>query len=559
MIDWLEIRHFAIAASVEIELEKGFSAVTGETGSGKSLMVDAVAVLLGARADNSMIQLGQDSAEIQCSFSLPAEHPVFLWLQEHDLRSQNELLLRRIIRRDKPSRGYINGVSVNISMLRELGVKLVDIHGQHEHHSLIRRPVQQALLDEAAGNQPALVKLGTCYDALSSLQRQMQKITSEQNATQERIDLLKFQLAELDQLNPLPEEWQQLERQQRRLQHHQELVTGCQSIVERLDQDDQGNINGELNKLIIQLRQLERYDTELGSVALLIEEAMVNTEEAARQLRDRYQSSEIHGSELEQVEQRFSSFHELSRKHRVQPQYLAEHNETLRRELDGLSNPDAELERLAQLIEKEQKKYHELCATISRARTKSSGKLKKQITVAMQELGMEGGRFDISLTPLPAGQISRFGNETVEFMVTANPGLPVQPLSKIASGGELSRISLAIQVILSSAAMIPTLVFDEVDVGIGGTVANAVGQRLRELGHTSQVICVTHLAQVAARADHHFNVAKEKTRSKNGGVDISIRLLDRDGRIEEIARMTGSDTITRQSRAHAEQMLASAC
>ncbi|MGI9317886.1 MAG: DNA repair protein RecN [bacterium] len=558
MIDWLEIHHFAIAASVELELEKGFSAVTGETGSGKSLMVDALATLLGARADNSLIQLGKDSAEIQCSFSLPDGHPVFARLEQQDLRSENELLLRRIIRRDKPSRGFINGRSVNISVLRELGVDLVDIHGQHEHHSLIRRPVQQALLDEAAGNRGALEQLSNCYNTLTSLQQQLKQITSEQTAIQERIDLLKFQLAELDQLNPVVGEWQQLEHQQKRLQHLQELVIGCQAIVNRLDLEDQSNINSEISKLISQLRQLERFDSELGPVASLLEEAAVNTEEAARQLKDRYQSNDIESVEIEEIEQRFSSFHELSRKHRIQPHALAEHTEALRTELNGLSNPDAERQRLEKLIGEQQHQYQEVCLRISNSRKKSAKKLAKQITKAMQELGMQGGNFDIALNPLPSGQISRLGNESVEFMVSANPGLPIQPLSRVASGGELSRISLAIQVILAGAAMIPTLIFDEVDVGIGGTVANIVGQQLRELGKTSQVICVTHLAQVAARADHHFNVSKDNTGRKSGVMDISIRLLDRESRIEEIARMTGSEKITQQSRAHAEQMLASA-
>ena len=558
MIDWLEIRHFAIAASVELELDKGFSAVTGETGSGKSLMVDAVATLLGARADNSLIQLGQDSAEIQCSFSLPDGHPVFDWLDQHELRSENELLLRRVIRRDKPSRGFINGKSVNISMLRDLGVNLVDIHGQHEHHSLIRRPVQLALLDEAAGNQATLANLSACYEELTSLQQQLDKISSEQTATLERIDLLKFQLDEIDRLNPVPGEWQKLEQQQKRLQHYQELVAGCQAAVERLDHDDNFNINSELNRLATQLRYLEQFDTDLGEIAALLEEATVNTEEATRQLRDRFASSDIDSDQIKEVEQRFSSFHELSRKHRIQPHTLAEHAEILRHELNGLSNPDAERERLEALLEVAREQYRTLCHTLSGTRNKSAKKLTKRITAAMQELGMQGGDFYIALHPLAPDQISRFGNETVEFLVTANPGMPLQPLSKVASGGELSRISLAIQVILAGDAMIPTLIFDEVDVGIGGTVANAVGQRLYELGKTGQVICVTHLAQVAARADHHFSVAKASRTGKNGATDISIRLLDREGRIEEIARMTGSEKITQQSRAHAEQMLASA-
>jgi len=554
MIDWLTIKHFAIAASVELELDQGFTAVTGETGSGKSIMVDAIGTLLGARADNSLIQHGQDQAEIQCSFSLPENHRVFQWLASNDLASDDEILLRRIIRRDKPGRGFINGHPVNISMLRQLGNELVDIHGQHEHLSLMRKPVQQVLLDEVAGNQSTLTRVGDCYDTLMQIQRQLDQVNNNQASIQERIDLLTFQLTELDQLRPVEGEWEQLEQKQKRLHHVQELSQGCHSVSSRLYLDDSNTIHDELTRLSAQLTQLEKFDPGLGSIASMLEESAVNVEEAARQLQERTSDGELNPAEIEEIEQRFASYHELSRKHRIQPALLAQHATVMRTELEGLSNPDAERQRLEQEIALQRTAYDKLATKLTATRKTTAKRLAKQITAAMQELGMAGGKFEVSLTANRADEIYRTGRESIEFMVTANPGVPPQPLSRIASGGEISRISLAIQVILAGAAKVPTLIFDEVDVGIGGTVANVVGQRLRQIGNSCQVLCVTHLAQVAAKADYHFCV--DKTEQKSGGIAVLVNKLDKEQRVAEISRMSGSETLTEQSRAHAEQMLA---
>ncbi len=555
MIDWLTIKHFAIAESVELEFDAGFSAVTGETGSGKSLIVDAIAILLGARGDNSLIKHGHDQAEIQCSFALPPEHTAFSWLERNEFTSDNEILLRRIIRRDKPGRGYINGYPVNFSMLRELGRELVDIHGQHEHHSLVRRSVQQRLLDVVAGNQDRLSKLDQVVQNLTTLKQQLDQLNNHQVATQERMDLLKFQLLELDQLRPAEGEWEELEQQQKRLQHATDLATGCQTAAAGLYQEDGDSVHQLLTKYAGQLHQLERVDEKLGAVALMLEESAVNVEEAARQLQGYAEQEDLDQAQIEEIEQRFTSFHELSRKHRVQPGALAQHTEALRNELSGLNNPEAERLKIESAIDQHQSVYAEVSKQITTARKRTAGRLGKKITGSMQEVGMEGGCLKIHLEPLNENRFSKLGNETVEFMVTANPGMPLQPLSKVASGGEISRISLAIQVILADSAKVPTLIFDEVDVGIGGTVANVVGQRLGQLGNTAQVICVTHLAQVAARADHHFSVSKADPGSNTSSLNVQVRTLDRESRIEEISRMSGSEQITVQSRAHAAQML----
>jgi len=554
MIDWIAIRNFAITESVELELGSQFTAVTGETGSGKSLMVDALSILLGARADNSLIQYGKDQAEIQASFNLSKGNPVFNWLHEHDLVADQELQLRRIIRRDKAGRGYINGKPVNISMLRDLGQSLVDIHGQHEHHSLMRRSIQQSLLDEAAGNQKLLDQVGVEHDKLSELRTQLEQLKNSQQSITERIDLLKFQLSELQELAPVAGEWEQLEIAQKRLHHSSELVSGTRAVANALSQNDDQSVYLDLNRLSAQLRQLEPLDNSLSSIATMLEEAIVNVEEAAQQLKEHYEGIDLDPHEAQELELRVSTYHSLARKHRVNPSELAEYANKLSQELNSLCNPEAERERLEDDLSRAIDDYKKVAKQLSSKRVSTSKKLSKNITAAMQKLGMNGGTFDIAIQPVAENLFPRTGLESIEFMVTANPGVPPQSLAKIASGGEISRISLAIQVILADAASVPTLVFDEVDVGIGGTVANVVGERLRELGRSRQVISVTHLAQVAAKADHHLSVTKRSESGKSVRVEISE--LSKEERIQEIARMSGSDKLTSQSRAHAEQLLA---
>lgn len=551
MIDWLSIRHFAIASEVDLELGAGFTAVTGETGSGKSLMVDALAILLGGRADQGLIQQGKTEAEIRCGFNLSDDSPVWNWLREHDLASDSELILRRIIRRDKPGRNYINGNPVNVAQLREVGAWLVDIHGQHEHHSLMKRSVQQALLDEAAGAIGLLADLSMAWDRLREVEKALERIHGDRAQLAERIDLLSFQLNELDQLSPAEGEWDSLSLQQKRLSHSAELIQGIESAMAELHDEDDA-VQTVLNRTSARLRQLERIDPAVGEIASLLEEADIQITEAVARLRSAGEDTDMDPAMLQQIDDRLSAWHAFARKHRVRPEDLAGHRDRLARELAGLEHPEAEEARLVQDRQAAYSACEALAGEISARRRRCAPDLSARITEAMQELGMTGGRFEISLEPVSPGPLSRTGTETVSFHVSANAGQPLQPMSKVASGGEISRISLAIQVILANAASVPTLIFDEVDVGIGGTVANAVGNRLRQIGETCQVISVTHLPQVASRANAHYSVAKLQ---RDDAVDVSLTLLDRRRRIEEIARMSGSDTPSNESLAHAEQML----
>lgn len=554
MIDWLEIKQFAIAEHVELEFEKNFTTVTGETGSGKSLIVDAVGILLGDRSDNSFIRYNQDTAELQAAFALPPHHPALLWLDEHGMSNDDECILRRVIRRDRSSKGYINGRAVTVSQLRDIGKDLVDIHGQNEHYSLLKKSVQQNLLDSAAGNQELIRDLGDSYQTLANIQSQIAQLNDQSHSAQERADLLKFQIVELNELDPQTDEWASLENRHKSLNHQQELASGTQSIAEMLSLSENVNLNSQLIQCIQQLEQLSEFDAKLKPIAQMLGEAQVNIGEAASQLRRFFQDTEIDPEEIGKIEKRFSMYHSLARKHRMQPNGLLQHLAAMRQELDGLKDPEQELKRLNELFNAEMEKYQTVATRVSENRKKTAKRLAKEVTLLMQELGMSGGKFDIHLTSIDSDKFTRYGNENVEFIVTANPGNPLLPLSKVTSGGELSRISLGIQVILANKAQTPTLIFDEVDVGIGGEVANVVGQKLKELGKSSQVVCITHLSQVAAKGDHHFNVSKEGTKQ----VEARVVKLNNEQRINELARMTGGDNVTKESLAHAEKMLRSA-
>ena len=554
MIDWLEIKQFIIAQHIEIEFDPHFTTVTGETGSGKSLIVDAIGLLLGQRSDNSCIRHNHDTAELQASFVLPPDHPGLHWLEHNGVANDNECILRRVIRRDKASKSYINGHATTMTQLRDIGRHIVDIHGQNEHHALLKKAAQQRLLDGAAGNLELLADLGGCYHTIDHIQQQIDQLNDQSHTTQERADLLKFQIEELNELAPEADEWLSLENQHKRLNHQQELTSGTRTVAEMLYQSEDDNLNSQLIQCGLQLEHLSQFDEQLKPIAEIIVEAQVNIEEAATQLRPFYQDGDIDATEIERIESRFSLYHTLARKHRLQPPLLAAHLESMCHELAGLKNPQHELARLNDLLHSESQIYQRIATKISTNRKTSASRLAARVTALMQELGMKGGTFDIQLNSITTERYTRFGNETVEFVVTANPGQPLQPLAKAASGGELSRISLAIQVVLANKTPVSTLIFDEVDVGIGGEIAHIVGQKLKELGQSSQVICITHLSQVAANGDHHFCVSKQGDKQ----VTAHVTKLNIEQRIAEIARMTGGEKLTEQSLAHAQQMLESA-
>ncbi|UCH53368.1 MAG: DNA repair protein RecN [Pseudomonadota bacterium] len=555
MLTQLFIRDFAIVKTLELALEPGFTVLTGETGAGKSILIDALALALGERAESHVIRAGCRRAEVTASFALKPNSDAAKWLKAQDLFDDAECLLRRVVEADKGSKGYINGRPVPIQMLRELGELLVDLHGQHEHQSLLKREAQRQILDDYAGLTPTTENLAEQFHALRALEERLATLTRESADRTARVDLLRYQVREFEALKLSAEEIPQIEEEYARLANGAELLQGAQEVVQAAYDDDENSISRQLARAQGKLEGLSRYDAKLAEIATLLNEATIQVDEAAAQLHGYLDGLELDPERLQWLEDRIGTIHDLSRKHKVKPEELPALFEQLRTELGDLEHFDTNVAKLAEDIEKTRAGYFKLAREVSRQRKLAAKKLADKVTARMQELGMPGGRFEVNLTALPDGEMSAYGVERIEFLVSANPGQPPLPLTKVASGGELSRISLALQVETASLGRIPTLIFDEVDVGVGGRVAEIVGQQLRALGKARQALCITHLAQVAALGHQHLAVSK---RTKDGAVQTDVQTLTDTARIKEIARMIGGVEISKQTLAHAEDMLSRA-
>ncbi|MFQ5936459.1 MAG: DNA repair protein RecN [Acidiferrobacterales bacterium] len=555
MLSQMYIRDFTIVRELELSFEPGFTVLTGETGAGKSILIDALMLALGERADATVIRHGCRRAEIVAGFEVTPDHDAARWMAEHDLYADEECLVRRLIESDKPSKGFINGRPVPIQMLRELGQYLVDIHGQHEHQSMLRRDGQRQILDDFAELGDELQTLRTHYNEINGLVSRLDALRRQSTDRAARLELLRYQVQELEALSITAEEVAQLEEEHSRLAHGAELISGLQEIAHALHDDEQAAVAHTLARAFNRLEQLACYDGRLTELTTLLNDASIQIEETAARLHQYLDRLELDPQRLNWVEQRLASLHDFARKHQVRTDELPQVLERLRTELQDVEEGDLNLTRLEERIETEQHAYMALAKRISSARKRAARELAKGVTAQMQELGMPGGRFAAQLEPLSVGELSAYGLERTEFVVAANPGQPLRPLNKVASGGELSRISLALQVVAAQVTRISTLVFDEVDVGIGGRVAEIVGQQLRQLGGSREVLCITHLAQVAALGDHHLLVSKT---SRNADTFAEVRSLSGHERINEIARMIGGIKISKQTLAHAQDMLARA-
>ena len=552
MLNHLYIRDFAIVHKLELGIESGLTVLTGETGAGKSVLIDALALALGERAESGVIRHGCERTEVAAGFDLKAGQDAAKWLQAHDLFEDGECLLRRVVERDKGSKAYINGRPVPVQMLRELGELLVDVHGQHEHQSLLKRDAQRQVLDDYAGITARIDALGAIYQGLRELETRRDTLGREGADRTTRIDFLRFQVQELDALKLGAEEIPQIEDEHKRLANAAELVQGAQAVSHTLYDDDDNAVSGRINQCIRQLEDLSEYDARLGELITLLNEAVVQVDEVASQLHQYLDGLDIDPQRLEWLEGRIAALHDLSRKHQVKPEELPAVLARLKTELADIEDFDLNLDKLDKEIKEARDRYLKQAKEITRVRTAAAGELGKEVTKEMQKLGMPGGRFEATLTPLPKDELSAYGLERIEYQVSANPGQPVKPLTKVASGGELSRISLALQVITARVGRVPTLIFDEVDVGLGGGVAEIVGAQLRTLADTRQVLCITHLAQVAAQGHRHLQVTKET--AANTTV-THIGPLSAKERVQEIARMLGGVEITRQTLDLAAEML----
>jgi DNA repair protein RecN (Recombination protein N) len=552
MLASLYIRDFAIVRALELEFGHGLTVLTGETGAGKSILIDALALVLGGRADISVIRHGCKQTDITARFALHPQSEAAAWLMHNDLESDGECLLRRVIEAERGSKGFINGRPVPIQMLRELGDRLVDIHGQHEHQSLLKRDAQRAILDDYAEHGDAISEVAKRYDELRAIETRltaMQQQTADRSA---RLDMLKHQVAELEALNLKANEIASIEEEHARLANGAELIEGAQAAVQALYDDEEASAARLLARVAAKLESLTHFDTQLSEIGVLLNDAIVQVDEVAGRLHRYIDQLDLDPQRLQWLDARLSAVHDLSRKHRVRAEELPELYERLKTELSDIENFDDNLVQLMAQAKKARADYLSAADVVTRGRKSAAKKLAKAVTERMQELGMAGGRFEIDVTPLPDGEISAHGMERVEFLVTANAGQPPRPLAKVASGGELSRISLALQVVTAQIGRIPTLIFDEVDVGVGGRVAEIVGQQLRALGLARQVLCITHLPQVAALGQHHFQVAKQM---QDGATVVDVRRLSDADRVLEIARMLGGVEISKKTIAHAEDML----
>lgn len=550
----LFIRDFAIVRSLDLELSPGLTVLTGETGAGKSILVDALALALGARAETDSIRRDTGSAEVLAQFDIEPNRDAALWLRKHELIHDDcACITRRIVFRDKPSKAFINGRSVTIQMLNELGNYLVDIHGQTEHQSLLRRDAQRQGLDDYAGLQHEVQELGRLYDDYKYSLSRYHGLVQQSGDQQARVDLLRYQIDELQKLGLSNGEYRNLEQEHLRLAHANDLIEGMQFIVYALYEGDEDTVSAQLAECIKRLKTLTEFEAELSKIDSLLTEALVQIEEASGQLRHRLADVELDPQRLAWVEQRIRIAMDLARKHQCEPVSLPDTLSALTAELSAVEDVDSNLEQLNQKALKTRQQYHTLAKQISSRRRDRGQRLSNDITRQMQELGMRGGEFKINIERLES-EPTRFGYDLVEFFVSTNPGQPVKPLAKVASGGELSRISLAIQVATATVGRVPCLIFDEVDVGIGGGVAETVGRKLRSLGRSRQVLCITHLPQVAAQGHQHLQIHKDEDR----GVFINVSHLDNQSRVNEIARMLGGIQITKQTREHAKDMLSRA-
>jgi DNA repair protein RecN (Recombination protein N) len=548
MLQALSIRDFVIVDALELEFSAGYTALTGETGAGKSILIDALSLSLGARNEGDVTRKGCEKAEISTTFDIVNNQAARDWLLAQEIDVDDALVLRRVIYADGRTRAFINGASATVGQLREIGETLIDIYSQNAHHSLLKVATQREILDAYAQVSPLAKQVAKLYRDWSQLQQQ--QLAYEKNASQFADELaeLRDSTRELKQLGFSSDEWQALQQEHVRLSNGASLLSGMEASLHLMSEGDEVNALNLLSQAQTKLAELQAIDAGLQPIAETLDSAVVQLEEASRALNRYLQKSELDPERLAEIEARIQAIHSAARKFRIKPDELPELlAQQLQRvtELEGFADDGA----LAKQVQLAWQAYHDQAGQLSQSRQQAAHKLAKTITEQMQALSLKGGQFAVALTP---GEPAAHGLEQVEFLVAGHAGVEPRPLNKVASGGELSRISLALQVTTASLGTVPCMIFDEVDVGIGGGVAEVVGRLLSELGHHRQVLVITHLAQVASQAQQHLQVSKSELQ---GATLSRIRHLGADERVEEIARMLGGVQITETTRNHAREML----
>lgn len=552
MLTHIQIRDFAIIDSVELELGAGLTVLTGETGAGKSILVDALLLAAGGRAGAEVVRHGTERAEVSATFCVEGNAAALEWLAEQAIEAEGECVMRRVVGSDGRSRAYVNGQAMSVQALRRLGEALLDVHGQMEYQSLMRRAAQRELLDRNGNHSALLTAVAAQWRELASLREERDRALASAQDREARLELLRYHLSEFQALDIKAGEVEELSTERLRLSQRGRLAQGAREIVQLLREAESAAAEQSLSRALSVARGVQDLDSRFGPITQLLDESLIALREGVEST-ERYESLlDADPARQEWVEQRLAAVESVARKHRVEPADLLKTQEELRAQLAGLESLEATLGSIEARLGEAEKAFRATCAKLTTARRSAAKELNERVTTLMQTLGMPGGRFQVEVQPLPAANAGQYGADDIEFLVSANPGQPPMSLAKVASGGELSRISLAIQVAAAQTDTLPCLVFDEVDAGVGGGVAEIVGRQLRALGERTQVLCVTHLPQVASQAHAHIRVAK-LTDGKT--TRTSLHALPPLERIEEIARMLGGVDVTAKAREHAAEML----
>lgn len=549
MLTQITITDLAIVDYLDLPLPDGMSVITGETGVGKSIMLDGLALTLGQRAEINQIASGKNTAEVSAEFDISKLPAARDWLIEKEISIQdNMVLLRRIIRSDGRNRAFINGSPTTLNELKSLGELLIDIHAQHEHQSLLKKPTQRKLLDEYCGAQKLADEVKLLHSHYQENSKRLREKLTASDENNDKLQLLTYQASEITELALGPGELENLEAEHNLLSRAEHHINNASLATELINSDTEKTIIGQLNQVNNLMDQIE--DATVENLRELLKDSIIQIEEVSKDLRRYVERYPVNPARLAEIELRLSQIHDIARKHKIQPRDLAALSETLAAQLKALQDNHEDIITLEQELKSLRLQYQESARLLSELRTSKAPELEAKVTKLLHKMGMNNSYLTVSLTPLQDSDFRSMGGEEIEFLVSTNPGQAPLPLNKIASGGELSRISLAIQVVTADTTAVPTLVFDEVDVGIGGGIASIVGSLLRDLSKSAQILCVTHLPQVAAQGEHHFKVSKSENSNHT-----KINQLCQNDRIEEIARMLGGVSITKRSIAHASEML----
>jgi len=554
MLLHLNIQNFAIVRALDIDWRNGMTTITGETGAGKSIAIDALGLCLGDRAVTNVVRPGCKKTELAATFDIRNNKAVKTWLKQNDITLDDDCILRRIISSEGRSKAYINGSQVPLGQLKEIGRLLINIHGQHDHQLIVKASEQRNILDAYAEHSHLIEDVTFHFNQWKNLNHEFNQLKESQAQREAQQQLLQYQVNELDEFSLEQDEFEQLEKDYKRYSNSQHLLDITLSSLQNLSENEQFNITDSLRNTVEKISEIAALDTSLAELSGQLNEALIQIEDAGTELSSYYQKLELDPSAYNIIEERYSLAIQLAKKHQVLPEQLAKHHHKLKQELNLICSDESRLDSIFQEIEKAEQQYLESANALTQSRTKSAKKLSQKISKSMKELNMEHGQFEAQVNSNSIEKLSSQGLDEVSFLISLNPGQKLEAMSKVASGGELSRISLAMQVILADKIITPTLIFDEVDVGISGPTAAMVGKKLQQLAKNTQVICVTHLPQVASKGHQQLFVTKltdgERTETK-------VTELSEQGRVQEIARLLAGDIVTDNSLANAQELLAS--